>query len=524
MIRSGLTVGRSTTESSLNDQLRRFKPRSLDDKNEKVIDEIGVSTKSKAPNPSHESLQQKCIKVLVDNFADRPIKEVIPPPQMAEITSQLRTDLPPIVGARYVYNENYWKRCCIEKFGWQNCNLDEHGLLWKQMYFEKILQEKLEDFDPQTEEIDEIYDLVDACADYVFTVRFRQLPSHIDLADLCALLPNLTKLDIVYGVNQIGMNYERMLFGLKISDSTALAKLFDRADTLTTILLSGNMIDDDLLRMLMTGLIKNNTITHIDMSHNKITNHGARLLSKLLGENSVITTLDLSDNQIFTEGGRYLARGLRENDSLLTLNLRLNRLTDDGCRLLLEGLQDNTSLTELNLGSNGCGQLSAQPLFSIIRDPEHRLATLDVTGKLHKKQKKGGGSLFLYFSISLYCSVGILFHVECCIRQLYNTTTILYHITSPCVHITNHHTDPDIYPPLYIKHLNIYIYVLGNEFEAEHFELMRLSLSNNHTLTGLDMRHNPGYVQATKAVQEIEKLVHTNEFHVRGRLTGVVRA
>ena len=61
-----------------------------------------------------------------------------------------------------------------------------------------------------------------------------------------------------------------------------------------------NMIDDDLLRMLMTGLIKNNTITHIDMSHNKITNHGARLLSKLLGENSVITYLDLCDNQIFS--------------------------------------------------------------------------------------------------------------------------------------------------------------------------------------------------------------------------------
>ncbi|RYY81073.1 hypothetical protein EON63_16270 [archaeon] len=43
------------------------------------------------------------------------------------------------------------------------------------------------------------------------------------------------------------------------------------------------MIDDDLLRMLMTGLIKNTTITYLDMSHNKITNHGARLLSKLLG-------------------------------------------------------------------------------------------------------------------------------------------------------------------------------------------------------------------------------------------------
>lgn len=439
MIRSGLSVGRSTTEASLTDQLRRFKPCQLEDKENKVV--LDLAPKGPAAlNPSHESLQQKCIQVLVNNFAARPIQESIPPHQMAEITAQLPTNIPPIIGARYIFNENYWKRCCIARFGWQNCNLDEHGLLWKQMYFEKELQEKLEDFDPLTEEIEEIYDLIDACGDYIFTIRFNQLPSHLDLCNVCSLLPNLTKLDATYSINKIGMNYERMLFGLKISDATSLAKCFDRTETLTTLIMSGNMIDDDLLRMLMTGLIKNNTITHIDVSHNKITNHGARLMSKLLGDNSVITTLDLSDNSIQTEGGRYLARGLRENDSLLTLNLRLNRLTDDGCRMLFEGLQDNISLTELNISSNGAGAESAQSLFSIIRDPEHRLAMLDIS---------------------------------------------------------------------------------GNDFIAEHFELLRLSLARNTSLISLDTRYNPGYTEATNAVAEIEKIVHTNEFHVRGKTTGI---
>ena len=176
------------------------------------------------------------------NFSERPIQEAIPPQQMAEITSQLPVMIPPIIGAKYIYNENYWKRCCIERYGWQNCNLDEHGLLWKQMYFEKLLQEKLEDFDPLTEEIEEIYDLIDACGDYIFTVSFNQLPSHLDLCDVCALLPNLSTLRALYGVNKIGMNYERMLFGLKISDATALAKCFDRTETLTSLVLSGNMI------------------------------------------------------------------------------------------------------------------------------------------------------------------------------------------------------------------------------------------------------------------------------------------
>ena len=349
-IRSGYTVGRTTGESSLSDQLERFKPRILKEEAKKSDKDA-----QRASNPARESLTSKCINVIVENFKTRPIREIIPPKQMALITKQLSTNLPPAVGARFVYDENYWKRCCVEKFGWHNCHLSEHGLLWKQMYFEKYVQERLEDFDPATENIEELYDLIDASMDYLFTITFRQLPSHLDVSDLCALLPNLSKLNITYGVNKIGMNYERMLFGMKISDATSLSKTFESTQTLTTLIMAGNIIDDDLLRMLMTGLIKNNTITHLDISHNKITNHGARLLSKLLGENSVLSYLDLTDNQIHTEGGRYLARGLRDNESLLHLNLRLNRLADEGCKLLLEGLQDNVTLTDLNLGSNSAG-------------------------------------------------------------------------------------------------------------------------------------------------------------------------
>ena len=232
MIRCGNTVGRNTSESSLSDQLRRFRPR--------VIEEEKKSpSKIRPPNQAHETLMQKCVKVVVDNFDKWPVKEIIPPPQMAEITKQLPCDLSPLISARYVYNENYWKRCCVEKYGWQNCHLSEHGLLWKQLYFEKLLQEKLEDFDTQTEDLESLYELVDTCLDYIFTITFRQLPSHMDLSELAALLPNLTKLDITYGVNKIGMNYERMLFGMKISDATALAKCFDRTESLTTVIMPG---------------------------------------------------------------------------------------------------------------------------------------------------------------------------------------------------------------------------------------------------------------------------------------------
>mmetsp|Transcript_30339 Transcript_30339/g.93900 ORF Transcript_30339/g.93900 Transcript_30339/m.93900 type:complete len:162 (+) Transcript_30339:1094-1579(+) len=118
---------------------------------------------------------------------------------------------------------------------------------------------------------------------------------------ICQMLPNLTKLDITYGVKKIGMRYDRMLFGMKISDANSLAKSILECDYLTTLMLQSNLIDDDLLRMLMMGLIKNSQITNLDLSHNKITNHGVRLLSKLLGARNVLTNLNLADNQIHTE-------------------------------------------------------------------------------------------------------------------------------------------------------------------------------------------------------------------------------
>ena len=224
---------------------------------------------------------------------------------------------------------------------------------------------------------------------------------------------------MTYGIKKCGMEYIRMMFGMKISDANCLARCFTSAPNLTTVVLSSNLIDDDLLRMLMTvrcviivrayvyktipractnplatssaltsstfsptqpqGLIKNDSITHLDMSHNKITNHGVRLLSKLLGAQSVLTSLNLSDNQIHAEGGRYLGRGLRTNDTLIDLNLRLNRLTDDGGRMLLEGLRQNNTLMRLNLSSNSLGSETTGALMSVFQEPDTPLCTVDMS-------------------------------------------------------------------------------------------------------------------------------------------------
>ena len=47
-----------------------------------------------------------------------------------------------------------------------------------------------------------------------------------------------------------------MIFSSQVSDANCLAKSISQSESLTTLILQSNLIDDDLLRMLMTGLIK----------------------------------------------------------------------------------------------------------------------------------------------------------------------------------------------------------------------------------------------------------------------------
>mmetsp|Transcript_31260 Transcript_31260/g.40085 ORF Transcript_31260/g.40085 Transcript_31260/m.40085 type:complete len:436 (+) Transcript_31260:106-1413(+) len=376
--RQGLSVGHTTNASSLADQVKRFKPRGF--REVKEVPRMGMMFRpSGEGNPAHEPLAAKCVRAVVEGFADRPTHEELPAENLRDITSKLPLELDPKIGALYVFDENYWKNRCIKMFGWPNCQIVEHGCTWKQLFFERHVQERLENYSSQDEPFENLLHHLQACQDYVFTLTSTQMLAHPDMEEIFLCFPNLMKLELEYGVKKIGLNYERMLFGMKISDAASLAKAFANTETLTTCILSSNLIDDDLLRMLMTGLIKNSTITHLDLSHNKITNHGARLLSKLLNEKSVIVSLNLSDNQIHAEGGRYLGRALRSNDSLMDLNLRLNRLTDDGGRMLLEGLRDNHSLSYLNLSGNSIAAEAVTALTILLRETQKTLVSLDLS-------------------------------------------------------------------------------------------------------------------------------------------------
>ena len=74
-------------------------------------------------------------------------------------------------------------------------------------------------------------------------------------------LPNLAYLTLTYGAKHVGMEYERPLFGMKMSDANIFAECLKTSQSLCYLSLPGNLIDDDLISILIKGLVLNKTIS-----------------------------------------------------------------------------------------------------------------------------------------------------------------------------------------------------------------------------------------------------------------------
>ena len=308
-----------------------------------------------------------CVKVAAAHFRENPmLNSTLPKEYVGKIVKLLPIDLPLELVAHLVRDEDYWKRRSLSR--WKKVHTASHGNSWKQTYFEKNLQENIECFDPVTTELVSLERLLRLSKQYVRNLTIRQLPSHLDLELIFKNLREaLTSLSLTYGMRNVGMDYDRSLFGMKLSDCRLMAKALESSETLTHLDLSNNLLDDDKVRMVCSGLVDNISVIHLDLSKNKIADRGARAISKLLDSRSCITFLDLSDNQIHAEGGKSMARALRENRSLLSLSLRLNRIGDDAGRSLCDALRNSSTLERLNLSANSLGSQTATSLATQLR-------------------------------------------------------------------------------------------------------------------------------------------------------------
>ena len=270
-------------------------------------------------------LRELCVEVVAQNFVRDPraIREpgLLDAKCVKKIVDVLPADLPLELAGELVADEDYWQRRAEGR--WENPETVDHGRSWKQLYFERNLQEAIEahvakastseeDEDPER---DALRRLLAFSKRWARSLKIVHAPGAVDLAALFECTAgSLVSLDLKYIARDVRDNYDGAnTLGMRLGCARALAKaLEEHAETLTHLGLSQNSIDDAKLEPLAEGLATNASVTSLDLSKNKIGCDGARVLARVLAKDAcVVSRLDLGDNEIGASGAAALAKARR---------------------------------------------------------------------------------------------------------------------------------------------------------------------------------------------------------------------
>ncbi|XP_069811564.1 dynein regulatory complex subunit 5 isoform X1 [Dendropsophus ebraccatus] len=338
-------------------------------------------------------LSDLCLRHIVGNFQDHPILDQLLPKHQSKVLDSLSTSLPLPVTTNLISYEDYWRRCCTER--WPTCDVSHYGFSWKRLFFEKHLENLIENFIPDLTDTGSICNMAELSKNYIRRLDIQQLlppvkveirredtpddisdsgsdaggdlPSmdHFDLNLIASSLCDLEELHLVYGVKGCGMNFEWNLFRFTVRDCTLLASALQTFRNLKVFRLHRSKVDDDKVRVLIKSLLDHPTLVQLDLSHNQISDRGARAMGKLLNQ-SQLQTLNLCNNNIRPHGAQAIAHSLTKNSRLQVLNLRLNHIGDEGGQALCNALLQNNSLQWLHIGSNELSEPTATLLAQVL--------------------------------------------------------------------------------------------------------------------------------------------------------------
>ncbi|NXG27294.1 DRC5 protein, partial [Dromaius novaehollandiae] len=332
---------------------------------------------------------------------ENPIMDRLLPEHQRKVLDKLSTGLPLTVTANLIHDEDYWKRCCTQR--WQVCDVSNYGDSWKRMFFERHLENILKCFIPNITDPNQVLELIPLCKEYVWKLEVDQfLPPvtldqkeeednfsdsgsdlglsevsmhHYDLGVLITALPHLEELNLTYGVKDCGMNFEWNLFNFTHQDCYNLAVALKKCHNLKILKLTRSKVDDDKARLLIQNLLDHPCLLELNLSHNLLGDKGARAVGKLINR-SKLEILDLCNNQIRHLGAQALARALASNSTLTSLNLRLNCVEDEGGQAIGRALLTNTTLKSIHLGSNELSEPTAM-LFSQVLAQNSTLTSIN---------------------------------------------------------------------------------------------------------------------------------------------------
>ena len=340
-----------------------------------------------------ETLQEKCINVLSQNFCDRPIAcatSQLKPHLLQQVHERLSPELDPFVLARHVVSERYWRQRFEQQ---QQQHTSALSATAKSLVLQAALQQVIE-----ADDADSLAQIeLDVIVEHIFALRLTRVPLSIDLSKTLACLKNLTFLEIELGAD-----------GMSDDEAMALGRALPSVENLTNLSMKNCRLSDDSIRAMKDGMKASSTcstssrlppgLISLDVSSNKITAGGLGLLFDMLssseeaedGSNTrscVLSSFVAANNCIDEEGGRFLATDVLPVCTCLThLNLKLNQLGDVGGQMILGALKERTScggsfqLQQVNLAGNGLASKTAESLTQLLRENNNAsLSSIDLS-------------------------------------------------------------------------------------------------------------------------------------------------
>jgi Ran GTPase-activating protein (RanGAP) involved in mRNA processing and transport len=116
--------------------------------------------------------------------------------------------------------------------------------------------------------------------------------------------------------------------------------------------ISGNKLDNEMTKELLTSISKMNSVEILSISNNKIDHNGAKYILEAINEKSKLTCLDVSNNNFGTQGAKHMADMLAKYPSLFALNLNDNNIGSEGAKHISQAINEKSELMILMLASN----------------------------------------------------------------------------------------------------------------------------------------------------------------------------
>jgi Ran GTPase-activating protein (RanGAP) involved in mRNA processing and transport len=137
--------------------------------------------------------------------------------------------------------------------------------------------------------------------------------------------------------------------------------------SVTRLLLDGNEMEAKSFLQFNELLLKSTNIDFVSLNFVMLGELGSQTISKGLASNQSVTSLSVVGNDLFENGMASLRIGLQHNTKLAILNLSENSISDAGCKSLHDMMCINSSITKLDISNNYINKEGAQHLAQMIK-------------------------------------------------------------------------------------------------------------------------------------------------------------